>query len=141
MPTISNVNLKIQHGGSGNSRAVTVTYTVCFSACEALAGSTFTENVLLRGSDPIWDDNLVTISNKCIKAQDGCINRTITANVSRNTLDEDPDTIITLFGWEVAKIADQDEIYAQITLTPYSSSGASANSNIVTGQFGAAGND
>lgn len=141
MATVSNVVLNIQHGGSGSRRLVTVTYRICFTQCEALAGSAFRETVVLRGDDPIWDANLITLSSSCVRATDGCVNRTASAMVSRSTLDEDGDTIITVLGWDIAKIADQDELYAHIDLTPFSPSGSSADSNIVTGQWGAAGGD
>jgi hypothetical protein len=118
-----------------------VNYKVCFTQCEILAGSTFRETVVLRGDDPIWDDNLITLQSSCVKASKGCVDRTVSRNVSRSTLDEDGDTIITIFGVTIAKIADRDELYAHVTLTPFSPSGSSGNSNIVTGQWGAAGSD
>ena len=137
MATVSNVNLAIQKGGEGSRRTVTVKYKLCFSGCELLAGSVFIERVTLRGDDPIWDDHLVTIRNRCVKAEKGCVDREIVTRVSRRQLDEDGDTII--FG--VPIFADRDEIYARVTLTPFSPTGSSSDSNIVTGQFGAAGND
>ena len=137
MATISNVSLSIQKGGSGTSRQVVVRYRLCFTSCEALAGSVFVENVALRGDDPIFDDHLTTLRNSCVKAERECLDRTLVANVSRSTLDEDGDTII--LGWPVW--ADTDEVYARITLTPFTPSGSSANSNIATGQWGAAGSD
>jgi len=141
MATVSNVVLNVQKGGDGSRRLVTVTFRICFTQCEALAGSTFRETVVLRGDDPIWDDNLITLSSSCVRATEGCVNRSVSQSVSRSTLDEDGDTIITIFGWEIAKIADRDELYAHIELTPFTPSGSSADSNIVTGQWGAAGND
>jgi hypothetical protein len=141
MATISNVVLQVQKGGEGSRRLVTVTYKLCFSACEALAGSTFVETVLLRGDDPIFDDNLITLSRRCVKATDKCQDRKTAVNVSRSTLDEDGDTIIIIFGQVILRIADRDELYARITLTPFAPSGSTADSNIVTGQWGAAGNN
>jgi hypothetical protein len=44
------------------------------------------------------------------------------------------DTVI--FGIPI--FADRDELYARVILAPFSPSGSQANSNIVTGQFGAA---
>jgi len=137
MATISNVNLAIQHGGGGNRRQVTVSYRLCFSSCEVMAGSTFVETVDLRGDDPLWDDHLARIRNNCVKAEKGCIDRRITTTVSRSTLDEDGDTVILGIPIHAAR----DEIYARVKLTPFSPSGSTAHSNIVTGQFGAAGND
>ena len=131
MASISNVHLEIGRE-EGDRRRVTVTYRVCFSSCEALAGSTFVESVVLRGDDPIWDDNLITLRNTCVRAQAGCVDRRISSIVSESTLDEDPDTII--FGWVIDR--DRDEIYARVRLVPFTSTGAQADSNQVTGQFG-----
>jgi len=131
MANISNVRLEIGRE-EDDRRRVTVTYRVCFSSCEALAGSTFVESVVLRGDDPIWDDNLITLRNTCVRAQAGCVDRRISAIVSESTLDEDPDTII--FGWVVDR--DRDEIYARVRLVPFAPTGAQADSNQVTGQFG-----
>lgn len=143
MATISNVILNVQKGGEGSRRLVTVTYKLCFTSCEALAGSTFIENVQLRGSDdwPNPDDNLVTLSSRCVKATDKCQDRKIAVHVSRSTLDEDGDTIIIIFGQVIFRDANRDELYARITLTPFTPSGSTADSNIVTGQWGAAGNN
>ena len=131
MASISNVRLEIGRE-EDDRRRVTVTYRVCFSSCEALAGSTFVESVVLRGDDPIWDDNLITMRNTCVRAQAGCVDRRLSALVSESTLDEDPDTII--FGWVVDR--DRDEIYARVRLVPFAPTGAQADSNQVTGQFG-----
>ena len=131
MATVSNVHLDI--GREDNDRrTVTVTYRVCFSSCEALAGSTFVEKVQLRGDDPIWDDDLITLRSTCVRAQNGCVDRRISAVVAESTLDEDPDTII--FGWVLSR--DRDEVYARVTLTPFVPTGTRADSNVVTGQFG-----
>lgn len=137
MATVSNINLTVQKGGDGSRRQVTVRYRLCFTECEVLAGSTFVEKVTLRGDDPIWDDHITTLLNACVRAQRGCVDRSVTRLVSRSALDEDGDTVI--FGIPI--FADRDELYARITLTPFTPSGDSGDSNIVTGQFGAAGND
>lgn len=137
MATVSNVRLSIQKGGEGSRRTVTVKYTICFTSCEVLAGSVFVEKVTLRGDDPFFDDHLFTMRNTCVQAEKGCVERSITRRVSRNTLDEDGDTVI--FGIPI--FADRDEIYARVKLTPFSPSGATSDSNIVFGQFGAAGSD
>jgi len=135
MATVNNVRLEISRTDDSRRRRVTVRYQVCFSSCEALAGSVFVERVLLRGDDPIWDDNLITLRNTCVRANEGgCVERVITTTVAASTLDEDPDTII--FGWV---IGDRDEVYARVTLTPFAPTGATRDSNIVTGQFGPAG--
>lgn len=137
MPSISNVRLDIAKRTEGSKRKVTVTYTMCFTHCEVMAGSVFIERVVLRGDDPIWDDNLSTIRNVCVKAQRDCIERKIAVEVSRRTLDEDGDTVI--LGFPIH--ASRDEIYARVSLTPFTPSSRTTDSNTVTGQFGAAGND
>lgn len=134
MASIQNVRLEITKADRDSRRRVTVRYRVCFSSCEALAGSVFIERVLLRGDDPIWDDNLITLRNTCVKAVTGCVDRSLTTEVARSTLDEDPDTII--FGWV---IGDRDEVYARVSLTPFAPTGDSRDSNVVTGNFGPAG--
>lgn len=134
MATVNNVSLKISPGSTPKRRRVTVSYQVCFSACETLAGSVFTEKVTLRGDDPIWDDHLLTLRNSCIKAERGCVAREFSRDVAESTLDEDPDTII--FGWV---IGNKDEIYAHVTLTPFVPSGSQGSSNVVSADFGPAG--
>ncbi len=137
MATVSNVNLTIQHGGAGTRRTVTVSYRLCFTSCEAMAGEVFVERVDLRGDDPVVDDQLSRMRNSCVVAERNCIDRRITRSVSRSRLDEDGDTIV--FGVPID--ANRDEIYARVSLTPYVPRGDTTNSNTVTGQFGAAGND
>lgn len=131
MATVSNVTLQIGRE-EGDRRRVTIKYRVCFSNCEALAGSTFVETVTLRGDDPFWDDHLITLRNTCIKAKEGCVDRELSTVVSESTLDEDGDTII--LGWVISR--NRDEVYARVRLVPFTPSGSQADSNIVTGQFG-----
>lgn len=133
MATISNVRLQIEEAGRNRSR-VKVTYRVCFSHCEAMAGSTFVENVTIRGDDPVWDDHLLTLRRGCIRAQNGCINREVERVVSNSVLDEDPDTII--FG---VVFGNKDELYARVKLTPFEPSASQGDSNIVSSHFGPAG--
>lgn len=137
MAGVSNISLSIAKGEGGDRRTVTVKYRLNFSQCEVTAGAAFVETVALRGLDPISDDDLATIYRSCVKADRTSMDRTRTATVSRRALDEDGDTVI--FGWVVS--ADEDEIYARVTLSPFVSSGASGNSNVVRGQFGAGGKD
>lgn len=134
MATIHDVQLRIDPAERSDQRRVTVSYRLCFSGCEALAETVFVEKVVLRGDDPLWDDNLITLRNICTKAVNGCVKRSISTVVSRSALDEDPDTII--FGWV---IGDRDEIYAQVSLAPFVPSGHLARSNLVTAHFGPAG--
>lgn len=139
MATISSVRFTIEKGGDTRStakRRVRVTYTVHFNSSELLAGSVFRESVNLRADDLI-DNHIINIFTGPLKATAPSVNRSINAEVSRSRLDEDGDTII--LGWVVD--AAQDEIYARVELSPFVPSGASADSNIVKGQFGAAGND
>jgi hypothetical protein len=136
MASVRNVRLEIERG-EGPRRTVNVSWEDCFSGCEVLAGSVFIETVVLRGDDEFFDNTLITLSNRCVKAEEGCVDRRITRRVSRSVLDEDGDTVI--FGIPI--FADRDEIYARVRLVPFSPSGDSGTSNIVTGQFGAAGND
>ncbi|MGR3445101.1 MAG: hypothetical protein ACU0DP_16925 [Thalassococcus profundi] len=133
MATVSRITLRIEDAGRNRSR-VTLTYRICFFHCEAMAGSTFIENVTLRGDDPVWDDHLITLRNGCIRAQNGCIDRELTRIVSNSTLDEDPDTII--FGWV---IGNKDEVYGRVRLTPFEPNGSQGDSNIVSAHFGPAG--
>lgn len=134
MATISNVRLQIERTEQRTRRRVTVTYRICFSNCEAMGNSVFREKVTLRGDDPIWDNHLITLRDTCIRATQGCVERTITSNLAQSTLDEDADTII--LGWV---IGDKDEVYARVTVTPFTPSGSSGDSNIVSADFGPAG--
>lgn len=134
MATVSNVRLSISSGSTPTRRRASVSYTICFSPCEATAGSTFIEKVTLRGDDPVWDDHLVTLRNGCIKAQAGCVERKWSRDVAASTLDEDPDTII--LGWV---IGNRDEVYARVKLTPFTPSGSQGDSNTVKSDFGPAG--
>ena len=133
MATVSNVRLAIGPE-EDNRRRVTVTYRVCFSPCETLAGSVFVEKVVLRGDDPIWDDHLIDLRNTCVRSERGCVDRSLTTFITESRLDEDPDTII--FGWV---IGDRDEVYARVSLEPFHPTGSRADSNVVSGHFGPAG--
>ncbi len=140
MASISNVKLSIDKGGDtrgSSKRRVRVSYTVNFSAIERDAGSVFRESVRLRGDDPVFDDDLTTISSGHVKATSSSVTRNISVEVSRSRLDEDGDTVI--LGWVLD--AARDEIYARVDLTPFVPSATSGTSNVVTGQFGAGGND
>lgn len=135
MATVNNLQLTIERiPGQQNRRKVIASYWVCFTACEVLAGSVFKETVTVRGDDEFFDDHVTTLHSGCIKSEKGCVDRKFSRNVSKSTLDEDGDTVI--FG--VPIFADRDELYARVKLTPFSTLGSQADSNIVTGQFGAA---
>lgn len=134
MATINNIRLNIERSDQNNRRLVSISYKICFNSCEIAAGSTFREKVFLRGDDPIWDDHIMTLKNGCVKASQACIDRAIKRTLASSTLDEDPDTII--LGWV---IGNKDEIYARVELTPFTPTGSSGDSNVVTGDFGPAG--
>jgi hypothetical protein len=134
MATVSNIRLQIGQEEQRNRRRVTVSYRVCFSNCEAMADSVFRETVTLRGEDPFWDQHLITLRSTCIEAIQGCRDRSVIANVAESVLDEDKDTII--LGWV---LGNEDEVYARVTLTPFTPSGSSGDSNIVRADFGPAG--
>ncbi|OED41144.1 hypothetical protein AB833_10320 [Chromatiales bacterium (ex Bugula neritina AB1)] len=134
MATVSRIKLKIGDEDRNNRRLVTVTYRVCFSRCEAMAGSVFREKVTLRGDDPIWDDHLITLRNTCLKSTSGCIDRKVSRRISSSTLDEDADTII--LGWV---IGNKDEVYARVALTPFEPSSTRGDSNTISADFGPAG--
>ncbi|TDR36668.1 hypothetical protein DFR29_12718 [Tahibacter aquaticus] len=132
MATISNVSLKIDPIASNKRRKVTVSYSLRFNPREEAAGSVFEENVVLRGDDPIFDDDRAVIAASFVKAVPGTLNRSFTKQVSQNRLDEDGDTII--FGVPVLTL--KDELYARVTLKPFAPRPAQADSNLVSGQFG-----
>lgn len=134
MATVTNVRLEIGRADSRNRRRVEVRWTVCFSRCEAMAGSVFREKVTLRGDDPVWDEHLVTLRNDCVRASQGCVERRLVSTLASSTLDEDPDTII--LGWV---IGNKDEVYARVCLEPFEPRGDCGSSNVVTADFGPAG--
>jgi len=132
MPTISNVVLKIDPIVSNKRRKVTVSYSLRFNSREELAGTVFEEKVVLRGDDPIFDEDRAPIATTFVKAVTGTIKRSFTQQVSQNRLDEDGDTII--FGVPVLTL--RDELYARVSLTPFVPRPAQADSDPVSGQFG-----
>ncbi|WP_157579288.1 hypothetical protein [Spirosoma montaniterrae] len=132
MATITNVQLSIDNVSGQKRRKVTVKYQLRFNPREEAAGTVFDEKVVLRGDDPIFDDERAIIASTFVKAQPGVVSRSFSKMVSQNRLDEDGDTII--FGVPVLVL--RDELYARVTLTPFEPRGARADSNVVTGQFG-----
>lgn len=137
MALVSNVKLAIEKGGEGERRKVAVHYTINFTKAEVLASTVYVEHVALFGADPGEDDHLVTLRKSAIRAQEEVTERKFMVSVSRDSLDEDGDTII--LGSPIA--ADEDEIYARVVLTPFTPKGTSSTSNLVVGQFGAVGED
>jgi hypothetical protein len=133
MVSISNVQLRIERQqGADRRRRVTVTYSLRFNPREEAAGTVFDETVILRGDDPVFDDDRATIAATFVKAAPGTVNRSHSARVSQSRLDEDGDTII--FGVPILVL--KDELYARVTLRPFVATGAQADSNVVSGQFG-----
>jgi hypothetical protein len=132
MPAINNVRLTIGRSDNPGHRQVNVQYQVCFTACEAMAQSAFVERVVLWGADPDPDDNLITLRNACVRAQRGCVDRSISRTVSAGTLNEDDPT--TILGLTID--AGRDEVYAQVTIKPFVPGSATRNSNEVKDQFG-----
>lgn len=132
MPSISNVRLSIESLPTGRRRRVTVNYSLRFNSREEAASSVFEEKVVLRGDDPLFDNDQATIATGFVKAVPGTINRSFSSSVSQSRLDEDGDTVI--FGIPIAKL--RDELYARVSLSPFVPNGAHSDSNVVTGQFG-----
>lgn len=123
MPTISNLKLSIKKGKLFSD--VTVTYDICFSKCELLAGSTFVQRVVLRGDDsPFADDHLITIYSGCVNAKSRCEKQKISRKVLTEHLNEDD-------FW----FNRRDEVYARVLLTPFMPGSAAADSNIVYGWY------
>jgi hypothetical protein len=146
MATVSNVTLDIQHGGpgaplpGGPGRTVTVTYRVCFTRCEILAGTTFAETVRLFGQDPGVEEPLSSffqpLFRGCVAAPGRnenrtCVDREMTGQVLRSRLDEDADLMGQV----------SDEVFARVTLTPFAPTGSTGDSNVVSGQWGPLGGD
>ena len=133
MAKLNNIKLSIGAGTKKTNRKVTVTYTIAFTQPEVLSGSVFDEKILLRGDDPLFDDNLVLIHSGFIKAQNATVNRTFSKIVSTSDLDEDGDIKI---GGVIIALAD--ELFARVSLAPFTAKGDAGDSNIVSGQFGLA---
>lgn len=134
MAIVSNVKLTIDPIQNNKRRRVTVSYSLNFSPREEMAGTVFEEKVVLRGDDPLFDDDRAVIAATFVKAVRGVVSRSFSQNVSQNRLDEDGDTII--FGVPIAAL--RDELYVRVTLLPFVPKGNQADSNLVTGQFGPA---
>ena len=133
MAKLNNIKLSIGAGTKKSNRKVTVTYTIAFTQPEVLAGSVFDEKILLRGDDPLFDDNLILLQSGFIKAQNAIFNRSFSQIVSTSDLDEDGDVKI---GGVIVALAD--ELYARVTLVPFTARGDEGDSNLVAGQFGLA---
>ena len=124
MATISKLNLNIVKGKTTSS--VTVTYDICFSRCELMDKTTFTETISLKGDDawPDQDDHLRTLYSNCVQASKRCIPRKIVQKVSNKVLNEDD--------WFLNRT---DEVYAKVKLSPFKPRGTNSNSNIVYDRF------
>ncbi|MDC8003757.1 hypothetical protein POV27_06825 [Aureisphaera galaxeae] len=122
MATISKLKLDIKKGSSVSD--VMVSYDICFNHCERLAESVFIEKVTLWGEDFGPDDRLITLSHNCVKASKPCVSRKIARKVPNKILDED-DTFFNR----------KDEVYARVSLTPFTPAGKVADSNIISSRF------
>ncbi|RVT87072.1 hypothetical protein DXV76_03010 [Rhodobacteraceae bacterium CCMM004] len=134
MATVSNVRLDIDEVDRRRSR-VTVRYRICYSSCEAMANTVFRERVTLRGDDPVWDDHLLTLRSSCVKATQGCVERSVSAVVATSSLDEDADTIVLGWVW-----GNKDEVYARVELDPFEPRRSQGDSGNIVAHFGPARN-
>lgn len=122
MATITNLNLDINPGN--NTSTVNVSYRINFNAAERADDSVFIERVILMGDDTNGiDDFLITLSSTRAVANTNSIERSFTRIVNNNTLNED------------RGLNGRDEIYARVTLTPFTPAPVTADSVIRTGNF------
>jgi hypothetical protein len=133
MAAIRNLSLKIDKL-EGELSEVTLTYEITFSRPEQLIGATFMEKASLRGADLLLDDDLgLPLLSRPVRAQAEPIRRSITRKIRNELLDEDRDTLLGV------QLLREDELYARVILTPFVARGASAESNLVPGDFGLSG--
>lgn len=138
MATISNLQLTIDNiHAQPHLRRVKVTYQIHFNSAERMANSVFREKVTLHGDDAGPADTLLhTIRNGYIQATQNPVPRNIEISIARQTLDEDPDTMIG--GMPVGDYLD--EVYARVSLTPFVPASVNLNSSPVIGTHGEYGN-
>lgn len=138
MATISNLQLAVDNiHAQPHLRRVKVTYQVHFNSAERMANSVFREKVTLHGDDAGTADALLhTVRNDYIQATQNPVLRNIEISIARQTLDEDPDTMIG--GMPVGDYLD--EIYARVSLSPFVPPTVSLNSAPVIGTHGEYGN-
>lgn len=94
----------------------------------------FVERVVLRGQDPLRDDNLapLLLPDTVFTPGTAVVPRSINMSFPTRTLDEDRDLL-----WPIV-IRNEDEIYARVSLAPLEEAGATVvrDSNVVKNQFG-----
>jgi len=112
---------------------VSVSYELRFTPLEL--GSPFTVRVLLRGKDPVMDDNLAPNLGPAGPVTALALVMPVTRSllVSNDQLDEDRDAVLGSF-----IIRNEDEIYARVAMARLFSSDPAViqDSNLVRGQFG-----
>src|SRR5215470_17896063 len=98
MPSLSNIQLALQHNGrdlSRNSqRRVSVSFTTNFSATEMFAHVVYRADVILRsqGDQPDVDNTSTRIiGTRVITSAAAQVQTTITTSLHREELNEDPD--------------------------------------------------
>ena len=131
MPFITNINLEIVQGRGGDVRQLNVDCQFKFVGLEVQTRSWFVVRYYLCGWDSLFEDPGIYIRADSVQATEEFVSHKFSQNVLRSQLDEDPD-------WNFAM---RDEVYLRVTLEPWVPRSASANSNIVTGQWGARGSD
>lgn len=137
MPNISNPILSLQHGGAGTTRTARVNFTVSFTSLEVLAGEVFQADVSIKSDD--GSSNIV-VGTTFVQASSTPTPVSVSKTLTRMNLDEDPDFHVAHNGNVIIR-EDRDEWKAVITLSPVVFSTVTAQSPIVTGSWGARGND
>ena len=136
MPTITEVRLDVTDTTEADERLVTVEYDFIISNQDVFAGTVFLERVSLWGDDRNEGGGVERLSNvrrrliKCGDLKPGPQTRTATRKISKQTLDEDADTIGAT--WTLVP----DELFARVSLQPFVANSVEMDSDPVPGQFG-----
>ena len=146
MASITSVNLILQKTpisqAPSSPRTATVTFTTRFSLFEVQENTLFTANVSLRAVDSTLGTPL-NIGSEAVRATDLTVQTTVTATLTRSTLDEDRDYYIWRDQWghphEISEELE-DEWRARVILTPVIQT-ISRYSPIVRGSWGKEGNN
>ncbi len=136
MPTITKLSLNLQHGGTGNNREASVTFTAIFNNPEVLASAVFKADVRIQSDD---GDRVFPIGSTFVHATNTPAPTTLSRTFTRTNLDEDPDVVITKGGVEERE--NKDEWKAIVTLSPAVFETVAASSPIVVGSWGIEGQD
>lgn len=137
MPTISNVVLSLQKGGTGTNRTAKITFTTSFDVWEIIASEVFIANVSIKSND---GDRTFFIGSTHIHASTGSYTASLTKTLTRANFDEDVDVYITHDG-EVILHEDIDEWMAIVAMAPMVFAGTTGTSPVVTGSWGLEGTD